>query len=319
VATVVKETSSSLLSPASPHNGTHGYASIDWYRYTIVHVDAVFEQIETAAEVSWKVHRRAEERFDFHWHFHPEYELTFITSGTGRRFVGDSIEEYTPGDLVLTGPDLPHTYASRESETLAEAIVVQFRSDFLGKELFAGPDLAPIANMLARASRGLCFPVPRLVAIDSTLRGLPERPGPERTIDLLHVLLLLGRASSTRSLASPGYRPALNHATRDRLDAICLYLHARYSEPVILSEVARVAHLSPAACSGFIHRTMGRTLTEYLNELRIGAACRLLAETDRQVGEIAIACGFPNLANFNRQFKKLKGTTPRAYRGAFQS
>jgi AraC-like DNA-binding protein len=286
---------------------------------TVACVEAVFEQIETASGVSWKVHRRAERRFDFHWHFHPEYELTFITSGTGRRLVGDSIDEYTPGDLVLTGPDLPHTYASHGRATLAEAIVVQFRPDFLGKELFARPDLAPIGNMLARASGGLCFPAPRVVAIDSVLRGLPERPGPERTIDLLRVLLLLARASNTRPLASPWYRPTLNHATRDRLDAICRYLQAQYSEPVILSEVARVAHLSPAACSRFIHRTMGRTLTEYLNEVRIGAACRLLAETDRQVCEIAIACGYPNLANFNRQFKKLKGTTPRTYRGAFRS
>jgi AraC-like DNA-binding protein len=282
-------------------------------------VEAAFEQIETAAEVSWKAHRRAEEHFDFHWHFHPEYELTLITAGAGRRFVGDSIEEYAPGDLVLTGPDLPHTYASEESSALAEAVVCQFRPDFLGQELFAGPDLAPIGTMLARASSGLCFPAPRLAAIDATLRGLPERPGPERTIDLLRVLLHLARSGNIRPLASPGYRPTLNHATRDRLDAICRYLQARYPEPVMLSEVARVAHLSPAACSRFIHRTMGRTLTEYLNELRIGAACRLLAETDRQVAEIATTCGYPNLANFNRQFRRLKGTTPRSYRDAFRS
>jgi AraC-like DNA-binding protein len=282
-------------------------------------VEAVFEQIETTAEVSWKVHRRAAERFDFHWHFHPEYELTFITSGTGRRFAGDSIEEYAPGDLVLTGPDLPHTYESHESATPAEAVVVQFRRDFLGPELFSGPDLAPIGTMLARASTGLCFPAPRLAGIDTTLRGLPERPGPERTIDLLHALLRLARSDNIRQLASPGYRPTLNHATHDRLDEVCRYLHAHYPEPIILGDVARVAHLSPAACSRFIRRTMGRTLTEYLNELRIGAACRLLAETDRQVADIATASGYPNLANFNRQFRRLKATTPRAYRAAFRS
>jgi AraC-like DNA-binding protein len=282
-------------------------------------VDAVFEQIETASEVSWKVHRRAEERFDFHWHFHPEYELTFITSGTGRRFIGDSIEEYTPGDLVLTGPDLPHTYASHEGPTLAEAVVVQFQRDFLGRKLFSVPDLTPIGKMLDRASTGLCFPAPRRAAIDAALGGLPERPGPERTIDLLHALLRLARSHNIRQLASPGYRPTLNHATRDRLDDVCHYLHAHYSGPVVLDEVARVAHLSPAACSRFIRRTMGRTLTEYLNELRIGAACRFLAETDRQVAEIATACGYPNLANFNRQFRKVKGMTPGAYRAAFRS
>jgi AraC-like DNA-binding protein len=282
-------------------------------------VEAVFEQIETADEVSWKVHTRTGERFDFDWHFHREYELTLITSGAGRRFVGDSIEEYTAGDLVLTGPDLPHTYASREEGTPPEAVVVQFRRDFLGPGLLAGPDLAPIGALLDRASAGLCFPAPRPAAIDTTLRGLPGQPGPERTIDLLRVLLRLARSDNIRPLASPGYRPALNHATRDRLDDVCRYLQAHYSEPVSLREVSRVAHLSPAACSRFIRRTIGRTLTEYLNELRIGAACQLLAETDRQVAEVAITCGYPNLANFNRQFRKLKATTPTAYRAAFRS
>jgi len=278
----------------------------------------VYEQIETAAEVSWKVHRRAASHFGFHWHFHPEYELTFITLGAGRRFVGDSIEEYAPADLVLTGPDLPHTYESHEGTAPAEAVVVQFRREFLGPQLFAGPDLAPIGTMLTAASAGLCFPAPRPATIDTTLHGLPERPGPERTIDLLHVLLLLARADNIRPLASPGYRPALSHASRDRLDDVCRYLHAHYFEPVTLAEVARVAHLSPAACSRFIHRTMGRTLSDYLNELRVGAACRLLAETDRQVAEIATACGYLNLANFNRQFRKAKGTTPRGYRALFR-
>ncbi|MBO0835141.1 MAG: AraC family transcriptional regulator [Actinobacteria bacterium] len=281
-------------------------------------MEAVFEQIATAPEVSWKVHRRVAQRFDFQWHFHPEYELTLVSSGTGRRFIGDSIREYSPGDLVIIGPELPHTYASNDDSASGEAVVVQFGHDFLGQDIFDRPDLEPIGRLLQRASTGVSFPPPRDAAIDITLSGLPEQPGPERTIDLLRVLLSLARARNAQPLASPGYRPVLNHATRDRLDEVCRYLQAHYHEPVTLSDVARVAHLSPAACSRFIRRSMGRTLTEYLNELRVGAACRLLAETDRQVADIASGCGYPNLANFNRQFRRLKATTPRAYRAAFR-
>lgn len=280
-------------------------------------MEAVFERVETVPEVSWTCHLRREERFGFHWHFHPEHELTLITAGTGHRFVGDSIEPYGPGDLVLAGPDLPHTYASDSGP--AEAVVAQFRPDFLGPALFAGPDLAPIGRLLAAAAGGLAFPAARAAEVGATLRGLLDRPGPERTLDLLAVLLALARAGDARPLAGPGYRPALDRTTRDRLDAVCRHLQDRYREPVRLAEVARVAHLSPAACCRFFRRATGRTLTAYLTELRIAAACRLLADTDRPVTDIATSCGYPNLANFNRRFRQLKATTPRSYRAAHRT
>ena len=279
-------------------------------------MEAVYEKIETAPEVSWRSHIRRAGGFDFHWHFHPEHELTLITRGTGRRFVGDCIEEYGPGDLVLTGPDLPHTYASDSLSAGAEAVVIQFRPDFLGRALFAGPDLAPIGRVLADSSAGLAFPGDRPPVIDEKLSRICDRPGPERTLDLLEILLQLSQ-SQGRRLASPSYSPIHNHASRDRLDSICRFLHARYAQPVTLAEIAGAAHLSPAACSRFFRRAMGRTLTAYLTELRIGAACRMLLDTDRPVGEIATACGYQNLANFNRRFRELKATTPMVYRVSY--
>jgi AraC-like DNA-binding protein len=281
-------------------------------------VEAVLEQIETPPEVSWQWHVRRAGRFDFHWHYHPECELTLITHGTGRRFVGDSMEEFRPGDLVLTAPNLPHTYASEDGCTYAEAIVVQFLPDFLGARLFAGPDLIPIGELLSRAARGLTCPAPQDAGISETLTRLGTRPGPERTIDLLDVLLRLARLD-TRPLASREYQPTHDHASSRRLDDICSHLHAHYAEPIPLRDIAQVAHLTPAACSRFFRRTMGRTLTAYITELRIGAACRMLVSTDRPVGEIAATCGYPNLANFNRRFRELKSTTPKAYRAAFQT
>jgi AraC-like DNA-binding protein len=280
-------------------------------------MEAVFEQIETPPEVSWQCHVRRAARFDFHWHYHPECELTLITHGTGRRFVGDSMEEYGPGDLVLTAPNLPHTYVSEGESAYAEAIVVQFRPDFLGAKLFAGPDLAPIGELLNGAMRGLARQAHEDAPISELLARLATRPGPERTVDLLDVLLRLARLG-TRPLASSGYQPAHDQASSRRLDDICRHLHDHFAEPVTLSEIARVAHLTPAACSRFFHRTMGRTLTGYITELRIGAACRMLVSTDRPIAEIAASCGYPNLANFNRRFRMLKATTPTDYRSAFQ-
>jgi AraC-like DNA-binding protein len=279
-------------------------------------MEAVLQRIETPPEVSWQLHVRREAHFDFHWHYHPECELTLITHGTGRRFVGDSVEEYGPGDLVLMAPNLPHTYASEGNSAHAEAIVIHFRPDFLGAPLFAGPDLAPIREMLTRAARGLARPAQQDAGISELLAQLGARPGPERTIGLLDVLLRLARLE-TRALASRGYQPSYDSASSRRLDDMCRHLHAHFADPVTLSEIARVAHMTPAACSRFFHRAMGRTLTGYLTELRIGAACRMLASTDRPVAEIAATCGYPNLANFNRRFRLLKATTPTDYRAAF--
>lgn len=286
-------------------------------------MEAILELIQTPPEVSWQCHVRREDRFDFHWHYHPECELTLITRGAGRRFVGDSMEEYRAGDLVFLAPALPHTYASDDEHSGGgarcgtEAVVVQFRPEFLGAGLFARPDLAPVGDLIARAARGLAVPASGASTIAALLPRLTTGPGPERTITLLAILLQLARLE-TRPLASSRYQPTHDHASSRRLDDICRYLHAHYDEPVTLRDVATVAHLTPAACSRFFHRAMGRTLTDYIGELRVGAACRLLVDTDQPVAQIAAACGYLSLANFNRRFRQLKSTTPTAYRAAFQ-
>lgn len=277
-------------------------------------MDAAFERIDALPRTSWKFHVRSEPRFPFRWHFHDEYELTLITRGTGRRFVGDSLEAYDPGDLVLFGEDLPHAYVSDTADG-NEAVVLQFRRSFLGRELFDAPDFAAVGALLARSRRGLAFPPGALP--EARMRGLGRLDGAERTLGLLGVLVELARIPDPRPLASEHYQPTLNVTTRARIDVVCRFLQEAYARPVTLAEVAAVAHLTPAAFSRFFQREMGRTLTAYLTELRISAACRLLASTDLPVATIAGRCGYGNLANFNRRFRALKQMAPREYRRAF--
>lgn len=275
------------------------------------------ERVATSPGASFALKRRRDRRFEFAWHFHPEVELTWILRSRGRRFVGDSIEDYRDGDLVLLGPGLPHTWHS-EPGGRHEALVVQFAPAFLGDDFLRAPELLPLRRLIDRAARGLAFGPRSLQRAAPLLERMEEVEGLPRLRALLELLERLGAARDLRPLASRA-PSAPRREDLDRIDRVCRFLAERYRGDVALPEAAEVAHLSvPAFCRFFKSRT-GKTLVGYLNELRIGRACRLLMETERSVSEICYDAGFHNLSNFNRRFLALKRTTPRAFREAFRS
>jgi AraC-like DNA-binding protein len=273
---------------------------------------AEFEHVVEPNGMSWQYHVRLGSTFDFHYHFHPHVELTLITRGSGTRIVGDSIENYWPGDLTLIGADVPHTFASAPDRTEHEAIVVQFRSDFLGTALWDRPEFIAIADLLVTAAGGVNLSVDDGVVTE--LRELATGQPADRTLRLLGLLGRLAGHASPRVLTTATPRRPISSHARDRADAIYAYLSANYTTPVSLAEAAAVAHMTPTAFSRFFRHTFGRTLTDYVTELRIAAACQLLADTDRTVADIAAHVGYENLSNFNRRFRKLKDTSPRDYR-----
>ena len=275
---------------------------------------AVFEHLEPTPNLSWRHARRRASLFPFGWHFHPEFELTLITEGSGTRFVGDSIEDYGVGDLVLLGSELPHAYVSTPRRDGHEAIIVQFRADFLGAGFFERPEFSEVRALLLRSKRGLQFqPSIRTDAL-ADLDGLPPA---QRTLSLLGTLVALAESVDSRPLASEHHRPTLDRAAGDRINAILQLLHAGYAGPISLMNVADVAHMAPAAVSRFFRRTTGATITSYLNIIRVNAACRLLIDTDLPITDIAGECGYRNLSHFNRRFLLLKEMSPRGYRARF--
>lgn len=281
-------------------------------------MDARLDVLDLAPGTSWHYNHYRVQRFNYEWHFHHEYELVLITGGTGTRFVGDSLEPYGPGDLALIAPVLPHAYASAPTSEGNSAIVVQFRPHFLGRGLFETAEFSSVSQLLGHASRGLRFEnVPP--AVPAELGRMEALEPARRTIALLGVLWELAENPATRSLSSENFRPALAREGRRRLDAVCHFLHAEYGRPIQLSELAAVAHLSPAALSRFFHRSMGKTLTAYLTQIRLAAACRLLGGTDLAISQIAVRSGYRNLSHFNRQFRTHLGMSPRAYRRGIES
>lgn len=270
------------------------------------------ERLSPPEEISWYFRIRRETSFEVLWHFHPEIELTLITEGSGTRIVGDSIENYAPGDLTLIGSGLPHTYASSPDSEVHEAVVVQFRDDFLGPEFLGRPEFSMIKDLVTTAALGV-----NLVAgegLTSSVRSLGIGSPATRTLALLRLLATVADEPGIRTLTTTATPQPMRSGAKDRVDAVYAHVAANYTRPVHLAEVAKAAHLTPPAFSRFFRRRFGRTLTDYVNELRIAAACRLLSESDLPIAEIAARSGFQNLSNFNRRFRRLKGIAPRQYR-----
>ena len=256
--------------------------------------------------------------FPFNWHYHPEIELTLIVKGRGLRFVGDSIQDYRDGDLCLLGSNTPHTWQSQPAKGRSvHSVVILFLNDFLGQELFEKPEARPIHDLLERSRRGLVITGKTrqtLAAQMIAMRSLPRG-------SFQHVLSLLSMLSTIA--ANPGdcaplgtceIDPVANHDAHQRLRSILRFINEHPDELPTQREVAGQVRLSPAAFSRFFKRSVGKTYVSYLNELRIGRACRELIETDMNITEIAFRAGFNNLSNFNRRFRRMKNLTPRAYR-----
>jgi len=299
-------------------------------------MQAFFEKISASGQ-SFVVRERVDPSFDFRWHFHPEFELTFIAQSSGQRFVGDSIERYRDGDLVLLGPNLPHTWMSERQQTYPplpplmkrgktaaaaktpkhRAIYAQFLSDFAGSEFLEKPELATVARLLDRAAQGLRFTGKTQQAAARLMPELLAASGLQQMLKLLEILDLLARSKDATPLSSKTFAPSLKRRDERRIDDVCRFIHENIAQPIEQPEAARRAHLSVSAFSRFFKKSLGRTFSEYVNELRVGQACRLLIESDKSIAEIAFSSGFENLSNFNRRFRALKKISPREYRRKF--
>ncbi len=278
---------------------------------------ASFEKVHRPTDASFRCFERVDKGFPFEWHYHPEYELTLIVQSRGTRFIGDSIAQYGDGDLVLIGPDLPHTWCSddrhRRPQKEHRAVGVQFGADFLGERFFHLPEMRRVTELLERSRRGLTFPKRVRTEVMPIIQSLPVLSPDQRLLALLGVMQRLSRTQGSL-LASSGFRPSLAAPAQQRIDAVCRYLNDHFTSTIEHRQVAKLAHMSPASFSRFFKNSTGKTMTDYVNELRVGLACRLLIETDLSILEVCNRTGFNNFSNFSRRFRQIKGTTPREFR-----
>ena len=254
------------------------------------------------------------------WHFHPEYEFVLVTKSTGRRMVGDHIGYFEADDLVFMGSMLPHVwvndpiYANGQADHLADAIVVHFVDGFLGDGFLTIPEMEGFRRVLKMSERGMALKGQTRQKINALLKKMPPMNGMQRLSALLTIFDIMASTTEYDLLASPKFVQNFQYDTSDRFRRITGYIMQNFDRDISLPEIAAEASMGVTAFCNFFKEQFRVTFVEYLNTVRIGHACRLLAENDRNVAEIAYECGFNNLANFNRQFRKFKAMTPTCYR-----
>jgi len=251
------------------------------------------------------------------WHYHPEYELHLIQKTSGKMFVGDYIGNFEPGNLVLTGPNLPHNWVSDNVAGLTihdRDMLIQFSDDVVREMMRIAPELEEVEPLLDDARFGLEFHGDAARFGAEALHEIGTA-NPARRMRLF--IQLLDELNATREktvLSSRDYAPTLDHAVSDTISRAIDFLIGNLSEEIRLSDVAHHCGMSDAAFSRFFKKNTGHGFVRYVNRMRINRACVLLTQQDRPVTEICYDTGFNNLSNFNRQFLAMCGMTPTEYR-----
>jgi AraC-like DNA-binding protein len=253
--------------------------------------------------------------FEFKWHYHPEYELTYILKGNGNRIVGNSYEQFVEGDLVLLGSNLPHTWSNKQRDhTYSEAIVIQFSKEFISPFLELHESLM-IKNMLESSFRGMRFEEDAIVI--AKLIALTESSGVDRIIQLISVLDDLSKKQSTL-IAPNTFHNVVSRKSEMRINKVCVFIQNNFYQKISLKEVADLIHLTESNFCKFFKKATGKTYSNYVNEIRINEACRLLAQTEKTISQISFECGFETLSYFNRVFLQLKRLTPSKYKISYE-
>ncbi|MBX3256394.1 MAG: AraC family transcriptional regulator [Chitinophagaceae bacterium] len=258
--------------------------------------------------------------FPVPWHYHPEYELVLVTKSTGRRMVGDHIGYFNEGDLVLMGPMLPHVwvndseYINGNTKNAADAIVVQFVEDFLGEKFLQIPEIEGLKKILKLSVNGLEIKGNTRKNINRLMMQMPDASGLQRLSLLFAIFDLLANTKEYELLASPVFVNSTTLHASDRFNNITEYIMRNFDNDISLNQVAAVANMATTTFCNFFKEHYRVTFMEYVTEIRIGHACKLLSDPTKNIVEAAYESGFNNLANFNRQFKKLKSMTPTEYR-----
>jgi AraC-like DNA-binding protein len=265
---------------------------------------------------------RHKTEFTYPLHQHAEFELNFIEHGKGvRRIVGDSVEEIGDYELVLLGgEELEHVWEQGrcKSKDIRE-ITIQFSEDIFGEGLLSKNQFASIKRMLERAGHGLSFSLNSIMKIYSTLDTIASEP--ERFVQFLktlYILYELSIADDARVLASGTFSHPEKPSENGRIQKVKQYVVDHYPEQLKLSDLAELVGMSPVSFSRFFHQRTGRTLSEYIVDIRLGFAARMLVDSPKNISEICYECGFNNLSNFNRIFKARRNCTPREFRSMYK-
>jgi len=261
--------------------------------------------------------------FDANWHFHSEYQLFVVLKGTGTRFIGDHFSPFREGDVVFTGPDLPHLWRSDpeyfegDTQRWTEGVVIYFHEDFLGRELLMKNELYWIRQLFTKAKQGMEITGSTGNEVKGLMQDLLIVKDFESILMLLKILHLLAHTTEYRVLSSTGYTNSLKESDTERMNRVHAYVMRNFRESVTLEEVATIANMTPTSFSRYFKTHANKTFSEFLTEIRIGYSCKLLIEKKVNISQACYESGFHTLSNFNRQFKAVTQHSPLEYKNKY--
>lgn len=263
---------------------------------------------------------RVKTEFDFPLHYHEEFELNFIQNAkNAQRVIGDHIEEIGDIELVLVGPNLQHAWFTHKCKGKEiREITIQFHKDLFDDKLLRRNQLNFIRTLFEKSVRGILFSKETTQQVAPRIIELNRKHGFDSVLELMSILHDLSTSRNMRTLSDSSFNTTepFSYNSR-RIEKTFEYMNQNFDKAVTLGEVAKLANMSEVAFSRFFKQRTGNTFIDSLTEIRLGHASRLLIDTTQSVAEIAYHCGFNNISNFNRIFRKKKGCTPRDFRESF--
>lgn len=272
---------------------------------------AYFHKISKPSQNSFVVRHDIAPNFGKPVHYHDDLELHLTLKGEGIRFIGDNVSSFEPGDILLLGEDLPHAWHAREkSDSGVEAVIIQFKRNCLGNDFFSLPELVHIQQLYETAKKGLLLHGKCRNKVEALMLKSIHSSHFERIIILLEILNLIAESKeyTTISTTEVAYKGDVEDA--QRLDKIYAYTLANFKKDISLAEIAAVGNLSITSFCRYFKNTTKNTYFDFLTQVRVNFACQMIIKDKYSIAAICFECGFNNVANFYRHFKKLMGMTP---------
>jgi len=282
-------------------------------------------KVPKGLQQSFSIRRDVVLYFYNRWHYHPELELVHIEQGSGTQFIGDNIQNFQSGDLILIGPNLPHYWRCDEkyfvgnTNLYAQATVLHFSENIFGEAFLSLPENKAISELLDKARRGMKLMGEQNVAVKLLLQNLLEQKEGNSIIALLQILQTLSQNQDVKLLSNSAYREGFDQHDTDRINQIYQYSLANFQQKISIEKIAEVANISPHSFCRYFKSRSRKTYSQFLLELRIGHACKLLLEEKLSVAQICYESGFNNFANFNKYFKILTKRSPLQYQKEYHS
>jgi AraC-like DNA-binding protein len=261
--------------------------------------------------------------FNPKWHFHPEFQISFIVKGKGTRFVGDHVQTFEEGDLALTGPNLPHLWRSDEayfqpdSKLSTRGMVIYFDHELLSESLLDKEEFYKVNKLVENSVRGMEFYGETRNRINKILPKIAEEKGFKRIIKLLEIIDLLSNSQDYNLLSSPGYTNVSKGDDVEKMRGVYDYVMTNFKSKIALEEIADMLNMTTTSFCRYFKPRANKTFSRFVNEIRIGHARKLLLEDNFNISQISYECGFLTLSNFNRQFKTIAKMSPHEYRKLF--